>query len=40
LERWDGVVWTGYTESSGSINCWETIERLHNWKPLEQCSVS
>jgi hypothetical protein len=22
-------------ESSGSIKCWETIEWLHNWWPLE-----
>jgi hypothetical protein len=23
-------------EPSGSIKCWETIEWLHNWWPLEQ----
>jgi hypothetical protein len=25
---------------SGSIKCWETIEWLHEWWPLEQCSTS
>jgi hypothetical protein len=44
--RWGDVDWIGLakdTESScecrnelsGSIKCWETIECLHNWLPLE-----
>jgi hypothetical protein len=52
LVRWDGVVWFGsgegqvesccecVNELSGSTKCWETNEWLHNWWPLEQCSVS
>jgi hypothetical protein len=26
-------------ETSGSIKCWETIEGLHNWWTLHQCSA-
>jgi hypothetical protein len=27
-------------ELSGSIICMEVLERLHNWRPLEQCSAA
>jgi hypothetical protein len=35
---WGGVDWIGLAhgnELSGSIKCWETIEWLHNWWPLD-----
>jgi hypothetical protein len=34
----DRVKWRaleGSNKPSGSIKCWETIEWLHNWWPLE-----
>jgi hypothetical protein len=45
--RWCGLNWSGSgqeqvesscefgIEPSGSIKCWEVIEWLHNWWPLE-----
>jgi hypothetical protein len=26
-------------ENEGSVLCWETIELLYSWLPLEQCSA-
>jgi hypothetical protein len=26
-------------EPSGSINCWEVLERLHNWRLLKKGSA-
>jgi hypothetical protein len=39
---WGGVDWIVLAqdrEPSGSIKCWETIEWLHNWRPLDKFSV-
>jgi hypothetical protein len=47
LERCDGMEWfgriwfrIGTIERSGSINCWEVLEGLHNWRLLEKVSAA
>jgi hypothetical protein len=29
----------GGNERSGSIKCWDIVELLHNWWPLDLCSA-
>jgi hypothetical protein len=32
--------WEFDDELSSSIKCWDNVEWLHKWWPLEYCSVS
>jgi hypothetical protein len=34
-DRWRALVNAAMKEALGSMKCWETIEWLHNWWPLE-----